>query len=77
MHQFYTTADLALWSCLSISWFPIHHIQKENGKGVFYYEASYNLTNFVELYFRQKVQVEPIQYATAMKALKTNIYNIQ
>ncbi|EKD44580.1 MAG: hypothetical protein ACD_71C00093G0001 [uncultured bacterium (gcode 4)] len=77
MNQFYTTSDLALASTLVVSWYTIHHIQKENGKGIFYYEASHHLSDFVERYFRHNVQVEPIQYATTMKALKTNIYNIQ
>jgi len=76
MNSYYSTSDLALASTLVVSWYPLNHIQKENSKGIFYFEASCKLSDFIERYFLHKIQVEPILYATTMKALKTHLYNL-
>ena len=73
--DYYFTSDLSLASSIIASWFPLDHIQKENGKGTFFFEPSYRLTQLAEDYFFGRVRVDPLEFSTINRKMKNMLYN--
>jgi hypothetical protein len=74
MNELYKTTDMALAATLSMN-FPVKELQNVNGKGVFFFENTDELVEFINAYWNKQLQVEPIAYAEALKMIKNRLYN--
>ncbi len=71
----YQTADMACAAALSL-FFPIEAVDRTSGRRVFFiFERSEKLDQFVQMFWRGEVQVEPRAYFDSIKAIKTRLYN--
>lgn len=75
MSNYYSTSDLNLASAIIVSWYQLSHIQKDKGKGLFFFEPSHKLAKFTEDYFLWKIRLDPMEYSGAIKTLKNYLYN--
>lgn len=70
----YLTSDLALATALSLR-FPVHSINKNNPyKVIFVFQKTKELNQFVDLYWKGEIKVNPIEFFNQIKVIKTRIY---
>ena len=73
-NDYYSTSDLALASYLTL-YFPIDSFDKKDpNRVIFYFKRTETFEKLVEAYWRKKVQVNPQDFFTAIKNLKTRLY---
>ena len=71
----FRTADLALTAALCVSGFVVREIEKVSSqRSVFLLEASKELLEAVNQYWRQEMRVEPQDYFNQLKIIKARIY---
>lgn len=70
----YTTSDLYLTAYLKSTGFK-YIPAKENGRFVFNFDKSDDLTNTINLYLSENGTIEPLVYANAIKNLKNYIHS--
>lgn len=74
MNKYYSSNDLALASFLSLH-FPIEALDKTNpDKTFFLFLRSEELEKLIEAYWKRKVQVNPQDYFSAIKNVKSRLY---
>lgn len=74
-NEMYQTADMACAAALSL-FFPIEAVDRTSGRRVFFiFERSEKLDQFVQMFWRGEVQVEPRAYFDGIKAIKTRLYD--
>lgn len=75
MNPIFSTSDLSLVTSLMC----LHHkpitLSREDNKGTFIFSDTPELTRDIELYFKYELRIEPIEYFTMLKTLKTRLYN--
>ena len=69
----YSTSDLALAAVIAI-YYPIKSINKENPKVYFVFQKDKNFDLLVERYWHGDLRIEPKQFFSSIKILKTRIY---
>lgn len=71
----YATSDLSLASALSL-YFPLWAVDKDNPnkKAEFVFKREPGLDELVEAFWRRQLQVEPLTYFQALKAIKSQLY---
>lgn len=71
----YKTYDLALVTTLSL-FFPIESVEGTNTQRVlFVFRQTNKLNEMVESYWRRDIRVEPQQFFSQLKIIKTRIYS--
>lgn len=74
--KYYKTFDLALAAALFTVGFPIKSLEKvHHGKAAFIFKRDDNLAHTVNIYWADKLQVNPRAYFDALKHIKTRIYS--
>jgi hypothetical protein len=72
--EYFFTSDLGLSSYLSL-YFSVEFLNKNNpNKVIFNFLKTPELTRSVEAYWKRKVQVNPQDYFSAIKNIKTRLY---
>ena len=73
--EFYKSSDFALVTTISL-YFPIVSVDKTDPKRVlFTFEQSKKLGKLLDLYWQGKVMIEPQQFFSQLKNIKTRIYS--
>ena len=73
-NDYYKTSDLALSAFLSL-YFPIDSLDKTNPeKTLFLFIRTPELDRLIEAYWKRKVQVNPQDYFSAIKNVKSRLY---
>ena len=73
--NYFKTSDLTLATTLSLH-FPIIKLERLNPhKVVFVFDHFPDLDQMVEQFWQNKLYVEPLQFASQLKNLKTRIYS--
>lgn len=76
--NFYTTPDLYLASAIIARGFEIHWIERSDGKLIFVFLPSHDISVFVEDYFLHKAKLDDtLAMSIAIKNLKNYMYNHQ
>ncbi len=71
----YQTADMACAAALSL-FFPIEAIDRTSERRVFFiFESTEKLDQFVQMFWRGEVQLEPRAFFDSIKAIKTRLYD--
>jgi len=74
INDYYETSDLALSAFLSL-FFPIDSLDRTNpGKTLFLFVRSPELEKLIEAFWKRKVQVNPQDYFSAIKNIKSRLY---
>ncbi|HUD09984.1 MAG TPA: DUF5659 domain-containing protein [Patescibacteria group bacterium] len=72
--EHYQTSDLALSAFLNL-YFPIDSLDKTYpNKTIFLFKRSKELESLIEAYWKRKVQVNPQDYFSAIKNVKSRLY---
>jgi hypothetical protein len=75
MNEYYKTSDLFLAVTISL-WFPLDSIDKSNpNRAEFIFKRETKLDELVESYWRGEISVEPKQFASQIKIIKTRLYD--
>ena len=78
MSQHYNTTDLHLASACMARWFELTNFEKQNGKWIFYFPASHDISEFVEDYFLHKGRIDDaLAMSIAIKNLKNYLFNTE
>ena len=73
--NYFKTSDLALISFISLH-LPIESVDRTNPKRTeFVFESSEKLDALVDSFWRRETKVEPVQYFSQIKVIKTRIYS--
>lgn len=74
LNDYYSTADLALASALSL-FYPVEAIDRQNPhKALFIFKRDENLNQLIEAYWKGELKVNPSTYFNQLKVLKTRLY---
>ncbi|EKE06449.1 MAG: hypothetical protein ACD_19C00012G0003 [uncultured bacterium] len=71
----YQTTDLCLATTISL-WYSPTDFFKRGNKVIFVFSETKEVTNLISLYWQNKIKVEPKQFFSQLKNLKTRIYSI-
>ncbi|KKP37655.1 MAG: hypothetical protein UR28_C0028G0023 [Candidatus Peregrinibacteria bacterium GW2011_GWF2_33_10] len=73
---FFSSSDINLIASFCCYGYKIHYVNKQDpSKAIFYIKRDKNLDELIRAYFCKEIRVEPMDFANAIKALKTRIYN--
>lgn len=76
--NFLRTTDICLGTALRCKGYKIVKIENDSlTKLAFFFEKNKGINKTIDQYFEQKLLVEPIQFFTTLKQIKTRIYNIK
>lgn len=74
LNEYFTTSDLALTSVISL-WYPLDLIDKSNPKKAqFQFKRESGLDELVESYWRGDLRIEPKQFSSQMRIIKSRLY---
>ena len=72
--DFFKSSDLSLAVTISL-WFPLDSIDKTDPKRAeFIFKREQGLDELVESYWRGELKVEPKQYSSQMRIIKSRLY---
>jgi len=71
----YQTTDLCLATTISLWYSPIN-LFKQGNKVIFVFLETKEVTRLISLYWQDQIKVEPKQFFSQLKNLKTRIYSI-
>lgn len=71
----FQTTDLCLATIISL-WHSPSDFFKQGNKVVFVFSENKEVTNLISLYWQNQIKVEPKQFFSQLKNLKTRIYSI-
>lgn len=72
--NFYSTTDLQLATIISMN-FPIRELQNQRGRGIFVFDKTPQLDDFIKAYWDKQLSVEPQALFNAMATLKNRLYS--
>ncbi len=73
--DFFRSSDLALVATLSI-FYPIEGVDRQDqNRAYFLFKRNEALDNLIQGYWRGELRMEPQSYFSALRAIKTRIYN--
>ena len=75
---YYRTTDLGVAAMLMVKNYELAGISREFGKtkATFSFQRDAQLDDLIEDYWTDEVTVSPLQFAVALKHLKSRIYNL-
>jgi len=73
--QFFTTYDLNLSATLHSLGCQIEKIERKGNKGLFYFEDSLDLSNYLNDYFKEKILISPQALFNSLKMIKNRLYS--
>lgn len=75
VNDYYSTSDLSLASAISL-YYPLDVIDKTNPrKALFLFKRDKSLDQFIEVYWRGELKVNPISYFNELKIIKSRLYS--
>jgi len=76
MHTQFATHDFPLASLLLYEGFSLQGIERQpNGRAIFLFERKQNLDEAVQSFWARTLQVDPLGYHQAERALKSRLYS--
>lgn len=73
--EYYSTSDLFCAVTVSL-WFPLDSINKTNpNRAEFTFKREPQLDSLIEAYWRGDLKVEPKQFASQIKIIKSRLYD--
>ena len=74
MNETYKTTDMNLATVLSMK-YPVRELINKEGRGIFTFDDSDELQDFVEQFWNKQLTVEPQALFDALKVIKNRLYN--
>lgn len=72
--DYYLTSDLAIATTISL-FYPLDCLDKTNPKRVqFIFKRSDGMDQFIEMYWKGEIKVNPLEYFQQLKFLKSRLY---
>ena len=73
----YRTRDLYLATYLTVKAINLKNLVKgEDNRFTFFFEYDKKTQQEIDDFYSKKAQVEPLEFATSMKAIKSKMYNL-